>query len=301
MIAPPPPPACAPCKPTRKRWCTAPGSNSARWRAPTGDSVNCSSPGRRRRRSIAATWRRWPRPTSSRCSGRRRAACGWHRQRCTARRTTACFPTPRSAPPSARSPDPTGRLARSTTAAPTGRVEAIASLSSGALRPMAERSAPDGAVLAAGMNQLVDSGGGAVVPASGGLVVAAEFLPRLNDLATVSTRPSRLPTVIAQPSGGVTFRRRFDDIGVVDGASARRLGARRAGRRCRSGGAAALPTGPPSGSPAPHLPGRRRTSFHRHSLSMTSPPARSLRRSRRPGDAARHGTRCRAGRDRPAT
>ena len=113
---------------------------------------------------------------------------------------------------------PTGRLARSATVAPTGRVEAITSLSSGALRPMAERSAPDGAVLAAGMNQLVGSVGGAVVPASGGLVVAAEFLPRLNDLAAVSTRPPRLPTVIAQPSGGgVTFRRRFDDIGVLDG------------------------------------------------------------------------------------
>ena len=112
----------------------------------------------------------------------------------------------------------TGRLARSATAAPTGRVEAIASLSSGALRPMSERNAPDGAVLAAGMNQLVETGGGAVVPASGGLVVAAEFLPRLNELATVVTRPPRLPTVIAQPSGGVTFRRRFDDIEILDGS-----------------------------------------------------------------------------------
>ena len=62
---------------------------------------------------------------------------------------------------------PTGRLARSATVAPTGRVEAITSLSSGALRPMAERSAPDGAVLAAGMNQLVGSVGGAVVPGIG--------------------------------------------------------------------------------------------------------------------------------------
>jgi hypothetical protein len=67
------------------------------------------------------------------------------------------------------------------------------------------------------MNQLVESGGGgAVVPASGGLVVAAEFLPRLNALTAVPTRPAPLPTVIARPAG-VTFRRRFDDIGVVTG------------------------------------------------------------------------------------
>jgi hypothetical protein len=113
---------------------------------------------------------------------------------------------------------PTARLERAAATRPTGRIDTMAPLSSGALRPMTTRAAPDGAVLAAGMNQLTGAAGGAVVPGSGGLVVSGEFLPRLTELATVPTRPPRIPAVIARPSSGVVFRRRFDDdVEVLDG------------------------------------------------------------------------------------
>jgi hypothetical protein len=106
---------------------------------------------------------------------------------------------------------PTGRLSRSATATSAVRVDALATLSTGELKPMAPRAAPDGAVLARGMNQLTSGGGGAVVPGSGGLVVAGEFLPRLTQLATVRTRPPRFPAVFAGPARDVPFRRRIDD------------------------------------------------------------------------------------------
>jgi hypothetical protein len=116
---------------------------------------------------------------------------------------------------------PTGRLARATTATtatPAVRVDAMANLSSGAVTPMAARTAPDGAVLAAGMSQLTDGAGGAVVPGSGGLVVAADFVPRLTQLANVSTRLPRNPAVIARPSRDVPFLRRIDDdVELPDG------------------------------------------------------------------------------------
>jgi hypothetical protein len=106
---------------------------------------------------------------------------------------------------------PTARLTRSATTTPAGRIDAMAPLSSGELRPMVARAAPDGAVLAAGMNQLTGGAGGAVVPGSGGLVVSGDFLPRLTELATVRTRPPRIPAIIARPSSGLVFRRRIDD------------------------------------------------------------------------------------------
>ena len=160
---------------------------------------------------------------------------------------------------------PTGRLARSATVAPTGRVEAIASLSSGALRPMAERSAPDGAVLAAGMNQLVGSVGGAVVPGigwarrRGRVPTPAQRSCRGVDSSAAAADRDR-PAIGWRCDVPAPLRRhRRSRRHRARRHSARRLGARRAGRRCRCGGAAALPTGPPSGSPAPHLPGGRRT------------------------------------------
>ena len=106
---------------------------------------------------------------------------------------------------------PTARLERAAPTRPTGRIDTMAPLSSGELRPMATRAAPDGAVLAAGMSQLTGAAGGAVVPGSGGLVVSGEFVPRLAELATVATRPPRIPAVIARPASDVVFRRRFDD------------------------------------------------------------------------------------------
>ena len=49
------PPGPGPCKPTRRRSCTAPGSSSARSRAPIAAVASCSWRGRRRPRCIAGT------------------------------------------------------------------------------------------------------------------------------------------------------------------------------------------------------------------------------------------------------
>jgi hypothetical protein len=106
---------------------------------------------------------------------------------------------------------PTARLARAASAPAAVRADAVATLSTGEITPMAVRDAPDGAVLAAGMNQLTGGGGGAVVPGSGGLVVAADFMPKLAQLASVATRPPLIPAVIARPTGDIRFLRRVDD------------------------------------------------------------------------------------------